>query len=267
MIDSFQAVILAAVQGLTEFLPISSSAHLILVPIFLGWPDQGLAFDVAVHVGTLLAVIVFLKQDIVRLMSAWFRGWRTLEWEGEGMLAWWVVIATIPIGLVGLVLGDWVEANLRGALVIAISTLVFGLLLGWADTKADRNQGDLSKLSLLQVLGVGCAQVLALIPGTSRSGVTMTAMLAMGYSRQASVRLSFMLAIPAIALPGLLKTVELVESGSSAQWAVLLLGVAVSAIVALVCMRVFMRLVERIGMLPFVIYRILLAALILVLVW
>lgn len=257
--DYFQAVILAAVQGLTEFLPVSSSAHLILVPELFGWPDQGLAFDVAVHVGTLVAVVTYLKTDIVRMTRDWFTGWQRLSWSPEGRLAWWVILGTIPVGLVGLIAGDWIEYNLRSALTIAIATFVFALVLAWADTRADANQSRLNALSVKQVLWVGFAQALALIPGTSRSGITMTAMLALGYSRTAAAKFSFMLAIPAIALPGLLKTRELVSSHTLVQWDVLVVGVIVSAIIALLCMRLFMRFVERVGMLPFVYYRIALA--------
>ena len=263
--DYLQAVILAAVQGLTEFLPVSSSAHLILVPKLLGWPDQGLAFDVAVHVGTLLAVLLYLKGLIVKMTRQWVAGWRSLTWQAEGLLAWWVVLATIPVGLVGLVAGDWIELNLRSALVIAAATFVFAIVLGWADTRANANHGQLTTLTLKRAIWVGMAQTLALIPGTSRSGVTMTAMLALGYSRVASAQFSFLLAVPAIALPGLLKSHELMSSPAQVQWQVLLVGVAVSALIALLCMRVFMRFVEQVGMRPFVYYRIVLAGVIVLL--
>ncbi|GHA19788.1 undecaprenyl-diphosphatase [Arenicella chitinivorans] len=257
--DLFHAVVLAILQGLTEFLPISSSAHLILVPELLGWPDQGLAFDVAVHVGTLLAVVLFLMPEIRRIVPAWLVGWGTRRWNADGQLGWLVILATIPVGLVGLLLGDWIELNLRSALVIAASTLVFGLLLGWADRGGDRNQRQMTSLGWKHTLLVGAAQALALIPGTSRSGITMTALLALGYTRTAAARFSFLMAVPAIALPGLLKTMELTQQAASADWYAIAVGVVVSATVAFLCMKVFMRFVERVGMLPFVIYRILLS--------
>lgn len=265
--DYFQALILAALQGLTEFLPISSSAHLILVPAFLGWPDQGLAFDVAVHVGTLIAVVYHFKQELVTIIRAWFGGWTTQSWNADGWLGWWLLVATIPVGLVGLLAGDWIEMNLRSALVIAGATLVFGLALGWADRRSSINNGSLQSLDLKQALLVGAAQAIALIPGTSRSGITMTVMLALGYSRTAAARFSFLLAIPAIALPGLLKGVELSQQTNPAAWDVLLIGILVSAVVALLCIRAFMRFVERIGMLPFVYYRIVLAIVIVIFAW
>ena len=255
----FEAIILAIVQGITEFLPVSSSAHLILVPELLGWADQGLAFDVAVHVGTLLAVLVFLRKELQAIIPAWLVGWKGFDWDTSGKLGWLLVLATIPVGLIGLLAGDYIEAYLRTSLVIAASTLVFGLLLGWADRSGHENQKPMEELTWKQTLTVGIAQAFALIPGTSRSGVTMTAMLAMGFDRVASARFSFLMAVPAIALPGLLKGGELASSGQSVAWDVLMIGVAVSAIMAFSCMHWFMRLIQKVGMTPFVIYRILLA--------
>lgn len=257
--EMYQAVALAIVQGLTEFLPISSSAHLILVPELLGWQDQGLAFDVAVHVGTLLAVLAFLWPEIKRIVPAWLSGWLSKSWNTDGQLGWLVILATIPVGLVGLFAGGWIELNLRSAMVIAASTMVFGLVLAWADRGGNRNSKEMTSLSWKDTLIVGGAQALALIPGTSRSGITMTALLALGYTRTASARFSFLLAVPAIALPGLLKSAELASSAHAANWTIMGIGVAVSAIVAFLCMKVFMRFVERVGMLPFVIYRVFLS--------
>jgi len=145
--DYFQAAVLAVLQGLTEFLPISSSAHLILLPELLGWQDQGLAFDVAVHVGTLFAVIAFLKPELMKIIPAWFTGWRQRQWDQHGQLGWLVVLATIPVGLIGVLAGDWVEAALRSPSVIAISTAVFAVLLWWSDRNAQANQQKLEKLN------------------------------------------------------------------------------------------------------------------------
>ncbi|MFT6407490.1 MAG: undecaprenyl-diphosphatase [Arenicella sp.] len=260
--DIFQAIVLAIVQGISEFLPISSSAHLILVPKLLGWDDQGLAFDVAVHVGTLLAVAVFLKKELQQIVPAWFAGWRSFNWDVHGKLGWLVVLATIPAGFVGLLFGDFIESNLRSAWVIAASTLAFGVLLGWADHKGEQNTGAVESLTWKQTLLIGMAQAFALVPGTSRSGVTMTALLALGFSRGASARFSFLMAVPIIALSGLLKGAELAVSEDAIEWGVLPLGATLSAIVAFTCMHWFMRFVERVGMMPFVIYRILLSILI-----
>ena len=261
----FEAIILAIVQGITEFLPVSSSAHLILVPELLGWADQGLAFDVAVHVGTLLAVLAFLRKDLQEIIPSWLAGWKGFDWNASGKLGWMLVLATVPLGLVGLLAGDFVEVYFRSSMVIAMSTLVFGLLLGWADKSGDQNDMPMTDLTWKQALIVGVAQAFALSPGTSRSGVTMTAMLAMGFDRVASARLSFLMAVPAIALPGLLKGGELISSGQTVQWDVLILGAFVSAVMAFVCMHWFIRFIQRVGMKPFVIYRILLAISIVVL--
>ncbi len=260
--DIFQAIVLAIVQGISEFLPISSSAHLILVPKLFGWADQGLAFDVAVHVGTLVAVAAFLKKEIQQVVPAWFSGWRRFKWDASGQLGWLIVLATIPLGIFGLLFKDIVETDLRSALVIAASTLFFGLLLGWADRGGEKNQKKIESLSWKQTLIVGFAQALALIPGTSRSGITMTALLALGFSRVSAARFSFLMAMPAIALPGLLKGAELASSAVAIDWSILILGAGLSAIIAFACMHWFMRFVERVGMIPFVIYRILLAIII-----
>jgi len=258
-LDYLQAIFLAVLQGITEFLPVSSSAHLILVPELLGWQDQGLAFDVAVHVGTLIAVVVFLKKELHSIIPAWFSGWASFNWDNNGKLGWLVVLATIPVGIVGLFAGDFIEANLRSAMIIAGTTLFFGLLLGWYDRAGDQNTKPMESLTWSQTLMVGAAQAFALIPGTSRSGVTMTALLALGYSRVAAAKFSFLLAVPAISLPGLLKGGELLASGQAVAWDLLAIGVVVSALVAFWCMNWFMWFVQTVGMLPFVIYRILLA--------
>jgi len=257
--DYFQAAVLAVLQGLTEFLPVSSSAHLILLPKLLGWQDQGLAFDVAVHVGTLLAVIAFLKPELMKIVPAWFAGWRQRHWDQHGQLGWLVILATIPVGLIGVLAGDWIEAVLRSPSVIAISTAVFAVLLWWSDRNAQANQQAIETLNWKSALTVGIAQAFALIPGTSRSGVTMTAMLALGYKRVDAAKFSFLLAVPTIALPGLLKFKELTSSQQAVAWDLLAFAVVVSAIVAFWCMRWFLRVIEKVGMMPFVIYRLLLA--------
>ena len=257
--DIVQAIVLAIIQGISEFLPISSSAHLILVPELLGWQDQGLAFDVAVHLGTLAAVIAFLKKEIQQIVPAWVLGWRGFNWNVHGQLGWLLVLSTIPVGLVGLAFNDFIETNMRAVWIIAASTLFFGLLLGWADHGGDKNSKPLESLSWKQAIIVGIAQAFALIPGTSRSGATMTALLALGFSRVASARFSFLMAVPTIVLAGLLKGAELASSNIAINWGILSLGAILSGLIAFTCMHWFMRFVERVGMMPFVIYRILLA--------
>ncbi|MGH1428207.1 MAG: undecaprenyl-diphosphate phosphatase [Arenicella sp.] len=267
--ETLHAIILAVVQGITEFLPVSSSAHLILVPKLLGWPDQGLAFDVAVHVGTLFAVIIFLRHELKKIIPAWLNGFQARKWDEWGKLGWWVILATIPTGLVGLFGKPFIEVYLREPWVIATSTLLFGVLLGYADKGAEENQRGLTMMNLSHALiFIGIAQAFALIPGTSRSGVTMTMALLLGYQRHAAAKFSFLLAVPTISLGGILASKDLLDSSLPFDWAPLLIGVFVSAVFALLCMQWFMRLLNSLGMKPFVYYRILLAiVIVLVFYW
>jgi undecaprenyl-diphosphatase len=257
-LDIFEIFILALIQGLSEFLPISSSAHLILPSEILGWKDQGLAFDVAVHVGSLIAVMGYFWRDIVELIIAFWRSVRYGEQTNESRLCWYIVIGTIPAGLFGLLLGDLVELHLRSIAVIAVATIVFGVLLGWAD-KSGRECYGMDKFTWRSALLVGLAQAMALIPGTSRSGITMTAALAMGFDRTASARFSFLLAIPIILLGGAYKSLELIEMVAP-PWSDIGLGILLSAMSAFMCIALFMRWIERIGMMPFVWYRMALGA-------
>jgi len=265
MIDLFQALVLAVVQGLTEFLPISSSAHLLLPTLLLGWPDQGLAFDVAVHVGTLGAVIYYYRVDLLRMADRWLRSLAGAPACDESRLVWYIGVATVPAGLVGVLAGDFVEAHLRTLPVIASTTLIFGVLLGVADRRA-RLAGGSRHLGLFEALLIGVAQALAPIPGVSRSGITMTAALSLGMSRQDSARFSFLLSIPIIASAGLLKTLELAAGAATVDWGLLAVGVLVSGGTAYLCIAAFLRLLDRIGFMPFVYYRIALAG-ILYLLW
>ncbi len=252
--DLTQATVLAVVQGLTEFLPISSSGHLILAPRLLGWPDQGLAFDVAVHVGTLCAVLGYFRHEVVNLTLDWTRSVIERRSQGESRLAWAVLMGTIPVGLAGLGLGGLIEQHLRSPLVIAATTVLFGLLLWWADRRSTRSRDEHS-LSWPEVALIGCAQALALIPGTSRSGITITAGLAVGMTRAAAARFSFLLSIPVIVLAGGKKTVELVQADMAVDWSPIVLGTILSAASAFLCIHFFLKLLDRAGMLPFILYR------------
>ena len=251
-----QTVVLALIQGLTEFLPVSSSAHLILVPKILGWPDQGQAFDVAVHVGTLVAVVSYFRQQLLTMARNWLASIVQRRRVGESMLAWGVIIGTIPAGLAGILGAGLVEQYLRSPLVIAAATIGFGVLLWWADARAGTR--DENALSMRDVLVIGCAQALALIPGTSRSGITITAGLLVGLHARAAARFSFLLSVPIIAAAGSLHTVSLIRAGAGADWADVALGALVAAISAFACIHVFLLLLERVGMLPFIIYRLVL---------
>ncbi len=253
---------LALVQGLTEFLPVSSSAHLILVPKLLQWPDQGLAFDVAVHLGTLVAVVAYFRRDIVTLFLAWVTSMTQRKMTPEARLAWGVILGTIPAGLVGLAFKDVIEVHLRSPLVIAATTIIFGLLLWLADHRSKLARDEYS-LSWQDFLVIGGAQAMALIPGTSRSGITITAALLLGLTREAAARYSFLLSIPIIVLSGLGVTKDLVESPLPVEWATLTLGTAIAAVSAFVCIHYFLAFINKMGMTPFVIYRLLLGVLLL----
>jgi undecaprenyl-diphosphatase len=249
-------LVLAFVQGFTEFLPISSSAHLILVPVLSNWPDQGLAFDVAVHVGTLLAVLFYFRQDIWQMLFGWIHSITRREHTPESKLAWAVIFGSIPVGLGGLLLHNLAETVFRSPLVIAYATIGFGILLGISDWMGKKVEG-LDKLTWPHIIIIGCSQVLALIPGTSRSGITMTAGLALGLTRQAAARFSFLLSIPAILMAGGYKSIQLLAL-PAVDWQSIIIGVGLSALSAYACIHFFLKLLDRMGMMPFVIYRLVL---------
>ena len=252
-----EAFILALIQGLTEFLPISSSAHLILPSAILGWEDQGLAFDVAVHVGTLAAVVIYFRKEVISLLSAFLGSIFKGERSKEAKLAWMIVLATIPACVFGLLMKDIIELYLRSAWVIATTTIVFGLLLWYVDKHSkladDEYQADWKK-----ALFIGIAQALAMIPGTSRSGATITAALYLGFTREAAARFSFLMSIPIITLAGGYLGLKLVTSGEPVHVGFLLTGIVTSFISAYICIHFFLKMISRMGMTPFVIYRLIL---------
>ncbi len=253
---TLEIIVLAIIQGLTEFLPVSSSAHLILPSQLLGWTDQGLAFDVAVHVGTLLAVLLYFRQDVGQLFVAWIASLKGQQ-TPNSTLAWCIIIGTIPAGLAGLLLKDYIEVYARSISVIAATTILFGLLLGYADTTAKQVK-VIEQITFKNALVIGLAQAIALIPGTSRSGITMTAGLMLGLSRQAAARFSFLLSIPIIVLAGGYNGLKLATSGEAVAWDALMLGIVLSFISAYACIHYFLIWLEKVGMKPFVIYRLIL---------
>ena len=257
-----QVVVLAIVQGLTEFLPISSSGHLVLVPSAAGWSDQGLAFDVAVHFGSLLAVCLFFRDDIAALL----RGTRqllTLESRTpESRIALALGIGTVPAAVAGLALAGWIEENLRSPTVIVATLAGYAVVMVLADRlgRRDRNVAD---VTLRDALVIGCAQALALVPGTSRSGVTISAGRLLGFDRLDAARFSFLLSVPVILLASVYELGGLIVGDEPVAWAQLWIAALVAAVVAYASIDFFMRFVSRIGLLPFAIYRIALAAVIL----
>lgn len=264
--DVVQIVLLAAVQGLTEFLPISSSAHLIVTPIVFGYELQSLAFDVAVHVGTLAAVMLYFRHELATMTLAVAGSIRRRSLaDPSARLGWMVLIATLPILLLGLPLKSLLEFLREDGrlveLVIASTTIGFGLLLWLADAMGKRRR-DEYHLGWGSALLIGLFQAVAIIPGTSRSGITMTAGLLLGLTRKAASRFSFLISIPTILIAGLMQTKELIESPNPVAWGQLWLGAALSFIVAYMTIHFFLRFIERISMFPFVAYRLVLGLLI-----
>ena len=258
-----QIIVLSLIQGLTEFLPISSSAHLVLPSLLTDWPDQGLAFDVGVHFGTLLAVITYFRVELTRMAGAVITLPRHRSLNAEVDLVLKLAAATLPVVIVGFIAKDFVEDNLRTIPVIAYATIGFGLLLWFAD----RRPGEEQRVSWNQAGLIGLAQVLALVPGTSRSGITITAALLAGLSRTAAARFSFLLAIPTIAGAQLLLTLDLLANPEDRVFAHLLSGAMLAGVSAYFCIHFFIALVERTGMLPYVIYRLLLGGILLSLLY
>ncbi|MGB5336809.1 MAG: undecaprenyl-diphosphate phosphatase [Woeseiaceae bacterium] len=258
---TLQIIVLAIVQGLTEFLPISSSGHLVLVPYLVEWTDQGLAFDVAVHFGSLVAVCVFFREDILGLLrgTGQLLGGNLRMPQANMALA--IALATIPAAVAGLLFASWIEANLRDPSVIVYTLAGYGILMALAD-RYGKSEQIIADVRIRDAFIIGCAQALALVPGTSRSGVTITAARLMGFKRQDAARFSFLLSAPVILLATLYKGFELVTGEAPVPWGELAVGALVSAIVAYVSIEFFMRFVTRIGLLPFAVYRLILAAVI-----
>ena len=251
--DTLQLILLSLVQGLTEFLPVSSSAHLVLLSEFLGEEDQGIIFDVGVHFGTLLAALVYFRSDLKKMIIN--LGSHKLLSE-ENNLTTNLVIGVIPILLAGFFLRDFVNLNLRNSEVIAYATIIFGIFLYTAQLR--KGKEDLDSVNLKQALIIGLFQCLALIPGTSRSGITITAGLFLGLSATAASRFSFLLAIPtigAIALAELIRIsfIDITDNGTE-----LSIALIISFLVAYISIDMFLKLIDRIGFTPFVIYRLLL---------
>lgn len=247
-----QIIVLSLIQGLTEFLPVSSSAHLILGSKVFSWPDQGLVFDVATHLGTLLAVLVYFRRDILNMLKPWLS--RSSDDEASKKLGVTLVIASIPAILAGGLLHGWVESALRDTRVIAVTTIVFGLLLWWADARF-ASKRSLKDMRLKQGLVIGLAQMLALVPGTSRSGITITMGRMLGFDADSAARFSFLLSIPIIAAAGAYGLLKMILNQAPIDWLQFGLAVSLSALAGWLCIAAFLALLKRVGLVPFVIYR------------
>ncbi|GAA4899915.1 undecaprenyl-diphosphate phosphatase [Ferrimonas pelagia] len=256
--DPIQAIVLAIIQGLTEFLPISSSAHLILPAQLLAWEDQGLAFDMITHAGTLAAVIIYFRKDVVSLLTNWGRSLAGHHNE-ESRMAWLIILATIPAGLAGLMFSDIISTELRSTTVIACTTLLYGLLMWYADSTASERR-EMKDLTWQLALLIGLAQALALIPGTSRSGATITAALLLGLTRLSAARFSFLLSIPITLAASGYESLGLLKNPEPVDWFPLALGGIVAFFSAYACIHLFLKAIGRMGLFPFVVYRLALAA-------
>lgn len=251
-----EVIILGAIQGITEFLPISSSGHLIAIPALFGWDERGLAFDTVMHLATFIAVVYVFWSEI-RKMAV---GMVTTREKEYGRLGWMVVVATAPVVLVGLLLGDYIDANIRTADVVAWSLIVWGVVLGCADWLS-RSRSTLVKKEVAvgwrRAMLIGIAQVLALIPGTSRSGVTMSVGLFAGLDRKTTARFSFLLSIPAVGGAAVYVIMKAVMNGVEIVTPELIVGFVSALVFGILAIRFLLKVIEKWSFMPFAIYRVL----------
>ena len=262
---AFQAIVLGIVQGLTEFLPISSTAHLRIVPAFLGWEDPGAAFTAVVQLGTMAAVLLYFRSDIVRIFLAWVRGIRDPAVRGEldSRLGWYIVLGTIPIGIFGLVFHNQIESGARNLELIGTALILFSLVMLAADRQA-RQTRRIDDLNRSDGVFIGIAQALALVPGVSRSGATISAGLFRGLDRTSAARYSFLLSIPAVVLSGLFELPKIGDKGGAGT-APTIVATLLAFVVGYASIAFLLRYLARHDLMVFVVYRVVLGALVLVL--
>jgi undecaprenyl-diphosphatase len=214
--DAFQAIVLGIVQGLTEFLPISSSGHLRIVPAFFGWEDPGAAFTAVIQLGTMAAVLLYFRRDLWNIARAWLRSLRDTEARAtlEARLGWFIVLGTVPISIIGLVFADTIEDEFRSLYLIATMLIVFGIVMLLAEHVSRRDR-EIETLTARDAAVIGCAQALALVPGVSRSGATISAGLFLNLTRTTAARFSFLLSVPAVVLSGLFELRHIGEGGGA----------------------------------------------------
>ncbi|MFE9396750.1 undecaprenyl-diphosphate phosphatase [Streptomyces flavidovirens] len=274
----FESFILGLVQGLTEFLPISSSAHLRLTAAFAGWHDPGAAFTAITQIGTEAAVLIYFRKDIARIVSAWCKSLvdRSMRSDHDAQMGWLVIVGSIPIGVLGVTFKDQIEGPFRDLRLIATTLIVMGIVLGIADRLAARDEAGgkhraIRERKTLKELGVrdglifGVCQAMALIPGVSRSGATISGGLLMGYTREAAARYSFLLAIPAVLASGVFELKDASEGGH-VSWGPTVFATIIAFLVGYAVIAWFMKFITTKSFMPFVIYRILLGILLFVLV-
>ncbi len=265
-----EAIILGIIQGLTEFLPISSTGHLRIVPALLGWPDPGAAFTAITQLGTMAAVLIYFREDLWRIASAWLAGLRDKEKRGEldSRMGWYLIAGTIPIAIFGFLFRHEIETSARSLHLIGFTLIVLGLILFAAD-RLGRKVREIESVKLPDGLVMGFAQAMALVPGVSRSGGTITMGLFLGYSRAAAARYSFLLAVPAVLGSGFFQAYEALAgdvAGEGVSWGPTILATVIAFGVGLTVIAWLLRYLDRGSFTPFVVYRVLLGVLVLVLV-
>jgi undecaprenyl-diphosphatase len=264
--DALQAIVLGIVQGLTEFLPISSSGHLRIVPAFFGWEDPGAGFTAIVQLGTVAAVLLYFRHDLWRIGRAWLTGLYdpAARSTADSRLGWYIVLGTIPIAVAGAAFSNQIENELRSLYLIGTTLIVLGLILMWADVIA-RHERSLAALNGRDGAYIGFAQALALVPGVSRSGATITAGLLRGLDREAAARYSFLLSVPAIVLSGLYQLRHVIEGDETAALAPTAIATLLAFVVGYASIAFLLRYLARHTLEVFVAYRLVVGALVIVL--
>jgi undecaprenyl-diphosphatase len=262
---ALQAIVLGIVQGLTEFLPISSTGHLRIVPAFLGWEDPGAAFTAVIQLGTMAAVLLYFRADLWRILTTWWASLRRPELRGEldARMGWYIGLGTIPIAIFGFIFRDQIESGGRDLYVIGVALIVFGLVLEYADRTAKRDR-SLEQIGSRDGAFIGVAQALALVPGVSRSGATISAGLFRGFDRESAARYSFLLSIPAVVLSGLFEARKIGDPGGAGLGPTLI-ATLLAFIVGYASIAWLLRYLVRHSLTVFVIYRVALGALVLAL--
>jgi undecaprenyl-diphosphatase len=264
--DLLKAVVLGTLQGLTEFLPISSSAHLRIFPELLGWGDPGAAFTAVIQIGTELAVLLYFRKDIWRIATAWVKSLYRPEFRGhlDSRMGWFIIIGSLPIVVLGVLLKDVIERDFRNLWIIGTTLIVLGIILGIAD-RVGAESKQIRQLSLRDAVLMGAAQACALVPGVSRSGATISMGRFLGYEREAATRYAFLLAIPAVVGAGLFELKEIPNGDNTYGWGPTIVATVVSFVVGYAAIAWLLRYVSTRSYLPFVLYRIGLGTVVLVL--
>jgi undecaprenyl-diphosphatase len=268
-VSTLEAIVLGIVQGLTEFLPISSTGHLRIVPAFLGWEDPGAAFTAVTQLGTMAAVLLYFRADLIRIALAWLRSVRdrSARRELDARIGWYIVLGTIPIGIFGVLFKDQIENGARDLYLIGTALIVLGLVLLWAERVGTRSR-SMEQLEARDGLAVGFAQALALVPGVSRSGATITAGLFLGLDRPSAARFSFLLSVPAVVLSGLFELGSILsgEEGQHVSTGNLVVATLLAFVTGYAAIAWLLRFLSTHSTIVFVVYRVALGVLVLVLV-